>query len=571
MQKIILLIFIYFSVQMTKAEPIEKRIFVLDGTASLVGYGGSEKVWHKVQPLLIDNIQEINEDKADLVLLVFADKIYHTIKGKKEILTFLNDFTPDLVKYTNIKSGWDEIKNHIDPTKFNFITFITDGEHNQPEVPLSALKSTIQNADNFFSKTNSFTCLVRLTEAAIQPQITEVLNSTKNITYIDGIKFPVILKPNTSKVTVNQRDEFDIEETIYFDIINEIDFPNSLGISLKIEGLKELAELSDSERKILKGNNSFTIKILKKGTANAVNNTEIKSGSISIKSNDKSVIVINNELKVDVINKPEKYASIDFNPNFGELRNYNKFLFWKEKTDTIFQTIKINWSDDAKVSNSEIAFNFKWADDQIEIFANDEKISKGRFIVNNKTDSVRLKLVAGLNSSTGKKFGDLNAIKTNLDRTNLDKPLEIFYSNSNVWNPLKWIVLIVSLLILILLLLWFLILRNILFKKFSAVTIQFSEPYFKNLKLKGARKVKLSSKRESQNLFNKIFKGEIIQEINPIWDENLILVPGKDKNSPIKIETNKNFEIKPFSIYLQRFNEYSIIKKDKSIIKIKIS
>jgi hypothetical protein len=79
------------------------------------------------------------------------------------------------------------------------------------------------------------------------------------------------------------------------------------------------------------------------------------------------------------------------------------------------------------------------------------------------------------------------------------------------WNPLKTCLFWIAMAIIAALVLWFLLLRRMFYPTIKVKRIDFAGPgtYYGSKKIKGARKVVLTSKKQSQNIFSRIFTGEI--------------------------------------------------------------
>lgn len=102
-----------------------------------------------------------------------------------------------------------------------------------------------------------------------------------------------------------------------------------------------------------------------------------------------------------------------------------------------------------------------------------------------------------------------------------------------VWNPLaKWL-FIVFITIAALNLFWLLILKPNKYPCFknNRIDIVGPAPYMQTLNVKGKYvKIVLTKRSQAQGFFNKLYKGEIKYLVNPIWAEDIELLP-RDKNS----------------------------------------
>lgn len=551
----------------------ERRIYILDGTLSMVGgAAGSEDIWDEVKKILVDNISSIDENKSEIYLVIFADKIYDKISGKSNTLNYLETFSPPYNKFTNLASGWNEINKLVDPTKFNFITFLTDGADTFNDK--STLITSIKNADFFLGRNNAYACFVRMTSSAIDPAYNDVLNEAKFISVVDGIKFPALIRPSVSKLTVNLREPISFNQKLFFEKFNDLDFPENF--SLDIDFVKDQNDLKVLTPKVnlVKSDGIIPISLEYLKNVSPVSTTEVFNSRIKLKSQIENLIVIGDEVDIEFINKPEKLAQISINPDFGKLNNYPKFLFWSNNTDTVFQKISIEWSEDAKLSKSSLILNLKLneiQDSEYGLLVNDSLISSKEIEFLSSDTSKDISFFIKEGTKSGIKSGEITVVKKDLDRTNIDEPLSFEIKLNNDFNPLAVIVSIFGLGLLAFLILWFVLLRNLFFKKFSKSTILITEPYFKNFRIGGSRKVIFSSYPIKQGTLAKIFKGKIHNEVNPIWEKPLILVPGKNRTDIIKVVSKQDYSFDPYSIFLKRYGEYKIKNSTNNIIKIKVS
>jgi hypothetical protein len=568
----VLLLFLFVGLT-AEAQVKERRIYILDGTLSMIGKSpGAENIWPDVKKTLLENIESVDEHKSEFLLVIFADKIYDKIEGKSNILNYLGSFTPPYNTYTNLASGWNEIENLVDHSKFNFVTFLTDGVDNFNKE--HTLIASIKNADRILEQNNSFACFVRMTKSAIDLNITEVLNGARFISVVDGIKFPALIRPSNSKLTVNLREPISFNQKLFFEKFNDLDFPENFSIGIDFIKNTDSFKVNNPTVLLTKAEGIIPIDLEFSRSISPVVSTEIINSRIKLKSLVENVILINDEVEIEFINKPEKLAQISINPDFNKLNNYPKFLFWSNKTDTVFQTVSVDWSEDAKLSNSSLKLNLKLdglKDSEYGLVVDGYPQTSKEIELLSSENAKKIGFYINEGMESGIKTGIIQIYKNDLDRTNIDEPLAFEVKLITDFNPLQIILFWTGISILLFLLLWFLIFRNQIYKKFHKATIQITDPYFKSFKVGGSRNVIFSSAPIKQNILSTIFKGKQHNEINSIWITPLVFLPGRNKTELIKVKPNQEFTLDPYAVFLKRYGEYTIKDKSRKIIKIKIS
>ena len=110
--------------------PYEKRIYLLDITASMTGFGkGNIDIFDKVKQQLAMAINEIDKN-TEIAIIPYTSKVYPTITGtKQEILSKLNNIKT-IKEDTNIDAAWAKGLSLLDSTKVNYLFLLTDGRHN---------------------------------------------------------------------------------------------------------------------------------------------------------------------------------------------------------------------------------------------------------------------------------------------------------------------------------------------------------------------------------------------------------------------------------------------------------
>lgn len=126
-----------------------------------------------------------------------------------------------------------------------------------------------------------------------------------------------------------------------------------------------------------------------------------------------------------------------------------------------------------------------------------------------------------------------------------------------VWNPLKTLLVWLAIIAISALILWLAVLKHIFYPKIKMARVTVSGPgsYYMSKQIKGARKVVLTSKRKSQNIFSRIFTGEVRFIKGDHFTQELSITPATGKKK-VRIssegKSENSWDIFPSAI----FNQY---------------
>lgn len=188
----------------------EKRIYLLDVTGSMSGFGGSENIFDSVKNQLISAINEVDESNTEIEVIPYADKPGSIITGSKEdVISKLSNIKAT-GKNTNIDAAWRKGVSRIDNTRVNYMFLLTDGKHNSGPTYYSFCQ-TICDWKNVSLGKYVFAFYVMLTHNAedetIQkiaeetPQMWSIKNMNVNVTFV---LMPFKLRLNTFNGGVRQ-------------------------------------------------------------------------------------------------------------------------------------------------------------------------------------------------------------------------------------------------------------------------------------------------------------------------------------------------------------------------------
>ncbi len=186
----------------------KKYIFLLDITKSLFGCCGAEDIFDDVRDHLMKAINNIPDEKTEIVLSTYQEQIIDTWKvmatpeGKKKLISNLKDINNGIVpgQNTNLYGAWIEAKKHLDKDKINIVFILTDGEHNDNNVPIQKLYNEIPNWEQISNQQQAYMFFVELAQLDIDEKVRKLVIDTKDAQIIHGIEFFVLEIRETNPV-----------------------------------------------------------------------------------------------------------------------------------------------------------------------------------------------------------------------------------------------------------------------------------------------------------------------------------------------------------------------------------
>jgi hypothetical protein len=272
--------------------------------------------------------------------------------------------------------------------------------------------------------------------------------------------------------------------------------------------------------------------------------------------------------------------------DFGESVYYEPFLWVKSPTTILTKELQFEFSDYAAQEGAYL--NLMFTDDHgnkidnnlISDFDGGELMNDG--IIRVMAGPTIVKKEIGIQflpkMDAGDYHGYLVVVNSDLHRIdNFDreqintdariKQWSTYYEKD--YNPLALGLFWLLVVIVGLLLIWFLIIRNQLYPKMKKGRIQILSPYFGGVNIDGNTKLVIFTKSaQKQSGLNKIFTGKVQYEVNPVYENDIILRPGRGNKIRIKLPVGSR--ITPPVMNLEKFNMYKI-KLTNQIIEIQYS
>ncbi len=554
-------------------------VYVLDCTGSMGGYNGSANIWEPTKNFLkTELIKEAKDNpNSKVTILPFQEKVLQpiTINLKNICWSSLENTLDSYLKRltpTNICDSWTEAEKHIDQTCDNQIVFMTDGRDNiggEANTPnrIAKLEKIINAFCCKYQNTKAF--YVELTDAATLPtSVRNLIELCKDIVIVDAKDgIPHFGCFSEEVININSRD-LPIDITLGFSnlgtfntslIYNENPY---LNFSIKDNQIKQ-------GKIILHVESKFGDDIDK---LNKVIDAPDADFMLNIQSQD--VDILNPKINVILCTTPLRI--VDFTINQSKIERIKPFLWIKgNPSDTLRWNLSPDFNQEAIKEKSSILFrvNSNKNLDGAMITFNGESLSRDSIISVHPNQPLMLETIIPNTIADGNFDFKLTAINTkNLDRLNGQSPkcVEMKLSGeintkTSIFEIIFWIL---SGLIIIYILAWFLFIRNQKYPKFKKGVITIQSPYYATIRVKGYRKIVLTSKTLKQGFFDKIWKGKILYHTNPNWANDVEITPS-GKN--MRFGSSSNTLICSPQPLLMRGESYEITDTSNLAFKITIN
>ena len=229
----------------------------------------------------------------------------------------------------------------------------------------------------------------------------------------------------------------------------------------------------------------------------------------------------------------------------GDVSYHPSFLWSKASIVPVKKTFDFDFSEDAQNdphSYAELQFTdndyHPISTDIMQVSIDEKPLPNNKFRIDSKVKSQTLTFTFTPEAKPGKYQGVLRLVGHDLDRldTQVLSPGQqvdvmqwtLYYEKS--MNPLAKGLMWLFILLAALLLLWFTLLRRLCYPTFHGVhNLQVVDPYYSSKTLTGKRLLILCSEKpaKSQGSLNKLFTGEIVYEVNPLWKTPIEVIPAK--------------------------------------------
>ncbi len=585
MKKHILILFMAMTCQLF-GQKAENRIYAVDWTQSMIGYKGrTPNIWEDVKNILIQSIEEIDEDDSSVTLFCFSNKIDTIFHDKSQILSFLKNKKnlPSGLK-TNLSLPWRKSLELIQENKYNFITFITDGAKQNVYKETPFHEEILSGSwNNIVENNEAYMCFVQLSQTEMNPLVNTALKQSNNLLVLDQIIFPTIIRLTDTKkqYKLNLVENKKFSFSLPVNIINKQGLTPSLTCQFSPSNnlsdiIKEHKTTLDTDNKQL---NLQLYTDLSQEDLDLI--PEQISGEFHINSNDQMIVFPNQSLALYLYNKKEKNATVDLNISTKNTSYYPTFWFLPEKIEPLTFSIS---SKPGKHTNENTPLNYTI---NLYLKKTNEKIPTSKYItyINknkvtsdiqtttlNKTDKIDILLNNQVKS--GKYYINIKHESNNLDNIYPQESFDINFKHSTTINPLKKLVIIISIILFSILLLWKLALIYSFYPRINRLNtiICKTKIALTTVKIKGARKVIIINKKGKQNFLNKFFTGKIIYiNCNAPITSPIVITPQRNKAYPVKISTSKTSDYTGLRAIAKKGEELTFTNKHKESIIIKFT
>lgn len=537
-----LVVFISFGSNSMNAQTRQRNlIYVIDCTGSMAGFNGSPNVWDDTKKFLKEQLEKEAKENPEsrIVILPFQDKVHTPIKVDLGNINWprLNNVLDDYVKNltaTNICDSWIEAEKYIDETRYNYLILMTDGLDNvggsaRQDARAALLAKILAGFCGKYKNTRG--AYLKLTAAANLPKnVEDVIRNCDDIDIVDitdGSWPPGIILEN--EININTRD-----------------LPIDIPIGFSTAG-KYNAEIINGDNDYVK----FSLKDNLIGKGQLVIHVESKLGDnvmalnkaigsdplslfLAIKSDE--VKIINPE--IEVVLHPVPLRTLNFTTSradslHSELSRVNNFLWIKGNTvDTLNWDLEPLFNEYATLAHScaEFQLHSTGSLSDLTLLYNGSPVDTDSIIsVKPEVGSLIQLLVPHEEKNSGYKLELTEISSKDLDRIN-DQSSKGFRfilqgktdTHRSLIEIIVWILLC---LIVVLIILWFLFIRDQIYPKFKKGTLVIQSPYFATIKTKGNRMIVFTSQSHSQSWLDRLVKGKIIYNVNPIWTSDVEIVP----------------------------------------------
>ncbi|MFI3281408.1 MAG: hypothetical protein R3Y44_05495 [Rikenellaceae bacterium] len=265
---------------------------------------------------------------------------------------------------------------------------------------------------------------------------------------------------------------------------------------------------------------------------------------------------------------------------WGETKYYDDFIFKKYEPVKMERTLCFDFNEDAQRLSRDVKLgiftknangDYVPLNDDVIIYVDSKRCSGSEFAVSPSTREVKLAIEFAKNAKEGSHNWYLKVLDNGgLDRVNeysseqQKQPLLLEWSakKSDIMNPSLLLTLIILAALVGLLIMWILALRPFIFPSIKPSTLYVeSDGACKPARIVGAKRVILSSKRQSQNIFSTIYKGKSVFVQMPFFQGADVEISPRDKNS-VRIRcsaahyyTNSNIITKGEPIEIQQVSD----------------
>lgn len=546
-----------------QAQREKNNIYLFDCTGSMK----TNKLWEPAKTSLDETVKlNATIPGSRVTIIPFGDEPYQVFSfdakdytGKKNEIYEEFEKRIQQAKFTHISDVLAEGWKYIDNNKDNRIYLLTDGQPNHNDSP-ARVAETIAKWCGKYKNARFF--YVALTKSALDGTIRKALESCPDafIVEIEGNVIPQFADLYPADIYTNL-EELNKPRKIEFSLPGSYDVravANDSLFEVKVDGNRA------SDGKILV---TLSPKFPLEDLHQKIHGTPYEF-PVSFAITDKKYHIVNPEVRVHVSDEiPSKLNLAEGNDELvaSGVKWHDSFLWSPAKEDQ-----RISWDltpvFENQLQNSSLNLKFSVPEGDskdLDAWYNEKPLKSGDVITIQPGQPALLSIQFHHDAKTGKRYFELTPVShSGIDLIN-DQPAEEYEgttlrsSYSVGWNPLAVVLFWIAVAIVAFLVIWFLFLQRVFYPRIKMGKVEFTGPdtYYQSKKLKGARKVVLTSKKKTQNIFSRIFTGEIRYVKAPHFLPELEITPASGKKkvkvSNVGKTSSHGWDVFPSSIFKQ--------------------
>lgn len=561
------------------AQREKNNIYLFDCTGSMKTNG----LWQPAQAALDATITtQTKIGGSQFLVIPFGDKPYETFKfNSSEYPKVQNNITKAFdnyvtqAKYTRLTDVLEEGFKKVDSNKDNRIYLLTDGEPNGGDNPEKVAKTITEWCANH---RNCRLFYVALINGVINPVIRSAIDACPDAFIVQCQDKVIPQITDISSEVYTSLSETAEKKKVAFSMPGEY--------QLNISSTDSLFNVQADGNRAYDGRILLTISPKKPHDIQSLHhilNGDEYSFPVNIQCVDNRFFIANPQLTVHVSDKlPKKLTLVDGN---DELKSsgidwYDSFL-WSQAAPVAETEWNLAPLFENQLNGTSIKMKFQASGngDDFDATFNGQPIRNGDVLTVAPGNNAVIRLSFQNDAETGKRYFNLTPEEySDLDIIN-ELPADQYAGTSlrteyNVrWNPLKTTLFWIGIALLTLLVLWFIILKPILYPTIKLVKAEMIGPgtYYASKRIKGARKIVFTSKRQSQNILSRLFTGEIRYVKADHFIPDFVILPASGKKRVKVCSGGKamgGWDIYPSSIFTQY--EKGTVENRSEMIKFQI-
>lgn len=509
----------------TNAQQEKNNIYLFDCTGSMQTAG----LWQHAKEALDATISTQTSIKgSSFTIIPFGDRPYQSIefsdngydKNKEAIASAFDKWIKE-ANYTRISDVLTEAIGKCNPYKENKIYLLTDGQPNGGDTP-DKVADIIARWCADHRNTRLF--YVALREGILPEAVRSAIDECPDA-YIVQCHNNVIpqIGDISSEIHANI-EELSTVHTLGFSLPGTYPLSVSCSDSLFTVSIQGDKATGGKIPVVIRPRDNASPEVLHRRITSVCGSNTPYTFTVTINIPDENYFIANPEVSIAMADHIQTRLSLAGGENeidLGSSSWYGPFL-WSPasspaqiETDLAPQFVNLSGQP---VSLSLILQPADGSTRDFRLYYNGKEIpADASFTVTPDTDS-HLKIVFDPDATTGKRYFTLLPIDShgidiiNGQPTDDFEGLTLRTSYTTVWNPLKTTLTWAAIILLALLLIWLFILRRRVFPLIKVAAIEFTGPdsYFLKKRIKGARKVVLTSHQRKQGLISRLFTGPVL-------------------------------------------------------------